>query len=191
MSKDLIIYTKNGDPVKWDQTQATRVENLAIVGVHQAQIAKAEGLEIKTLLALYREELVRGGVKGIGAVAKTCFQMATDGKHPQMTIFYLRTRGKWKYSLEDEIIKNSNANFDYLQKMNKEELEREANRLLFAAQSMDDQRHDLEIGDDPERGSNSAGDRNKPIARGSMALHDAMGYNGRRARPRKASTTIS
>jgi hypothetical protein len=66
-------------------------------GIKQEGITKMLGLRSpKTLRKHFREELDRGAVEAHAQVAQTCYQMANSGKHPQITMFWLRTQGRWR-----------------------------------------------------------------------------------------------
>lgn len=71
------------------------IEMLAGIGLTQQQIADVKGICVETLVKYGEDALKRGKSKGIGKVARKCFEMATSGKHPAMTMFYLKTQGGW------------------------------------------------------------------------------------------------
>src|SRR3954453_13917745 len=76
--------------------QRRRVKMLASLGQRQEQIALVVGIgSTTTLRKHFREELTRGPAEAMANVRKTLFQMATSGKHPAATMFWLKTRARW------------------------------------------------------------------------------------------------
>ncbi|MGI8923681.1 MAG: hypothetical protein ACR2HJ_06510 [Fimbriimonadales bacterium] len=72
------------------------VEVMAACGDTEADIAKAVGMARNSLRKYYKEELAAGQVKAHAAVKVALFEMATSGKCPAATFFWLKTRCKWK-----------------------------------------------------------------------------------------------
>ena len=72
------------------------VEGMSGVGVPEEGIAKTLGIDAKTLRKYFRCELDLGAVKASTAVAQSAFRMATSGKHPAMTMFWLKCRAGWR-----------------------------------------------------------------------------------------------
>jgi hypothetical protein len=54
------------------------------------------GISVPTLEKYYREELDTGLDIANAKVAETLFEMATSGKVPSATYFWLKTRAKWR-----------------------------------------------------------------------------------------------
>ena len=80
-----------------NEEQRRLVRTLSAYGVPQEQIARRIGIRsAKTLRKYYREELDRGAVDANAAVAQTLYQMATSGKCPLATIFWLKTQAAWR-----------------------------------------------------------------------------------------------
>src|SRR3954465_5550016 len=76
--------------------QRRRVKMLASLGQRQEQIALVVGIgSTTTLRKHFREELTRGPAEAMANVRKTLFEMATSGKHPAATMFWLKTRARW------------------------------------------------------------------------------------------------
>src|SRR3954453_12264930 len=76
--------------------QRRRVKMLASLGQRQEQIALVVGIgSTTTLRKHFREELTRGPAEAMANVRNTRFQMATSGKHPAATMFWLKTRARW------------------------------------------------------------------------------------------------
>ena len=77
--------------------QRRRVKMLASLGQRHKQIAMVVGIRSTTTLRKhFREELTRGPAEAMANVRKTLFQMATSGKHPAATMFWLKTRARWE-----------------------------------------------------------------------------------------------
>jgi hypothetical protein len=76
--------------------QRRRVKMLASLGQRPKQIAMVVGIRSTTTLRKhFREELTRGPAEAMANVRKTLFQMATSGRHPAATMFWLKTRARW------------------------------------------------------------------------------------------------
>ena len=70
------------------------VQSMAAFGISHERIALCIGLRSpKTLRRHFREELDLGATKADARVGQTMFQMATSGKNPAATMFWLRCRG--------------------------------------------------------------------------------------------------
>ena len=79
--------------------QRRTVEALAAYGVPEDEIARSvgeHGIDPKTLRKHFRRELDIGATKANSNVAQTAYQMATSGKCPAATIFWLKCRAGWK-----------------------------------------------------------------------------------------------
>lgn len=78
------------------------VEKLAGFGLTSEKIGFFYGLTDVYWAKLCRKNkelkdaMERGRAKAETIVSQTAFQMATSGKHPTMTMFWLRTRAGWK-----------------------------------------------------------------------------------------------
>jgi hypothetical protein len=72
------------------EEQRKNVKSLAAIGVRQHDIAHFINVRSpKTLRKYFREEIDRGELEGYAKVKQTQYQMATDGKHPQVTEAWL------------------------------------------------------------------------------------------------------
>jgi hypothetical protein len=70
--------------------QKHQVKAMSACGVRQTDIAMWVGLRSpKTLRKHFREELDRGRIGADVEVGKTLFKMATSGKRPSATFYYL------------------------------------------------------------------------------------------------------
>ena len=67
------------------------VKSLAVLGIRQQQIARVVGIRSpKTLRKHFRRELSMGSAEAAATVSRVAYEMATSGKYPQMTDFWLR-----------------------------------------------------------------------------------------------------
>lgn len=73
------------------------VKGLAAVGVKQEEIATLVGLKSPiTLRKHFRAELDRGQIEANAQVAQALFKMACSGQNITATIFWLKTRARWR-----------------------------------------------------------------------------------------------
>lgn len=79
-----------------------QVETLAGFGLTDDNIALVIGISEGTLKRRFREELDRGRALAKATVAQTAFKMATSGKQPAMTMFWLKTQCRWKETVVQE-----------------------------------------------------------------------------------------
>ncbi len=73
-----------------------QVERLAKLGISQEQIALFMGMSKQTLSKYYKDIMAIVRIDNICQVAETAFSMAVSGKHPAMTMFYLKTQARWR-----------------------------------------------------------------------------------------------
>jgi hypothetical protein len=73
-----------------------QVETLAGYGLTVEQIGHVLECSHDTVRRHYGAELERGQAVAVAKVAQTAFQMATSGSEPAMTMFWLKTRAKWR-----------------------------------------------------------------------------------------------
>ena len=79
--------------------QKKNVEAMAAYGIPEEDIASTigeHGIDPKTLRKYFRHQLDVGATKANSAVAQTAYQMATSGKYPASTMFWLKCRAGWK-----------------------------------------------------------------------------------------------
>jgi hypothetical protein len=75
-------------PTKEDRKM---VKSLAVLGIRQQQIARVVGIRSpKTLRKHFRRELSMGSAEAAATVSRVAYEMATSGKYPVMTDFWLR-----------------------------------------------------------------------------------------------------
>lgn len=72
------------------------VKAMASYGIPQPDIGKVIGIGHVTLRKYYEAELDTSAVQANAKVAETCFAMATSGKVPAATFFWLKTRAGWR-----------------------------------------------------------------------------------------------
>ena len=76
--------------------QRRLVKSLAAFGIPQEHIARRLGIRsLKTLRKYYRDELDAGSLEANFAVAKTMYGMATSGRHPIASMYWLNNRAGW------------------------------------------------------------------------------------------------
>jgi hypothetical protein len=79
-----------------NEEQRRMVKALAGYGVKQRQIAALLGLASTTTLRKhFAEELRLGTLEAKAQMLGMLFKMAHSGRHPTMTMFWLKTRGGW------------------------------------------------------------------------------------------------
>jgi hypothetical protein len=87
------------------------VKYMAAIGTPHEDIATLLDIRSpKTLRKHFRAELDRGAIEATAKVAGTLFQMATSGKCPAATFFFLKSHG-WKEGPAREPIATSPAPF--------------------------------------------------------------------------------
>ena len=80
------------------------VKSMAAMGIPHEQIAIKIGIRSpKTLRTHFREELDSGATEANYKVAQTLFQMATSGQCPAATIFWSKTRNRFRERDPDEV----------------------------------------------------------------------------------------
>ena len=78
------------------EEQLQRVKALAGYGLSQEQIAAAMSIgSTATLRKHFRDELQRGPLEAQAKVRRSLFRMASSGRHPAATMFWLNTRAGW------------------------------------------------------------------------------------------------
>lgn len=85
-----------------DKRQTVRV--LAGYGLKQEEIVHMIGIRSpKTLRKYFQNELESGTAEASAQVAQTLYKMATSGKHPAATMFWLKTRARWREKSHEEL----------------------------------------------------------------------------------------
>lgn len=80
---------------KLTKQDLSEIEMMAGLGLTQQQIADIKGFCVETLVKHAQKAYKQGKAKAIAKVSKTAFDMATSGRQPTMTKFYLRTQAGW------------------------------------------------------------------------------------------------
>jgi hypothetical protein len=88
---------KNHTPTPETRKQ---VETLAGYGLTVEQIGHVLECSHDTVSRHYPAELERGQAVACAKVAQTAFQMAVGGQEPAMTMFWLKTRARWRETTE-------------------------------------------------------------------------------------------
>jgi hypothetical protein len=115
--------------------QKKTVEAMSAYGISEDEVARAmgdHGIDPKTLRKHFRHELDIGATKANSAVAQTAYQMATSGKCPAATMFWLKCRAGWK---ETNVLQHSGPNGGPIQISNDELEKRITDELARIAAS--------------------------------------------------------
>src|SRR3954467_8674370 len=76
--------------------QRQKVKALAGYGLPHKEIATVAGVGcIATLRKYFPEELTLGPLEAQSNVTRTLFRLATSGRNPAATMFWLKTRARW------------------------------------------------------------------------------------------------
>lgn len=93
------------------------IEKLSGFGMTESQLANLLGVSISTFQlaekakdGLLRQCLLRGRDKAKAKVGETAYRMATSGKCPAMTIFWLKTQCRWKEPPSDVVFPDKDGN---------------------------------------------------------------------------------
>jgi IS30 family transposase len=84
-----------------DARELEQVEKLSGLGMSVRQIGYVIGVSKSTMERRIKDQpelaeaLEKGRAMAIANVSKTAYQLATSGKHPVMTIFFLKCRAGW------------------------------------------------------------------------------------------------
>ena len=86
---------------RYQPTEADRntVKSMAACGFTEESIARCvgvDGIDAKTLRKHFRRELNTSVDKANAAVGNALFKMATSGECPGATIFWMKTRMRWR-----------------------------------------------------------------------------------------------
>jgi hypothetical protein len=89
-------------PFEPNETVIAHVERMAKIGLTTDQIGTILGRGKKTIFRDFdkfpelREAYERGAKHGVDEVSQTAYAMATSGKFPAMTMFWLKCRAQWR-----------------------------------------------------------------------------------------------
>jgi hypothetical protein len=85
------------------EDQRRLVKSMAAMGIPQEEIARKIGARSpKTLRKHFPEELALGSTEANYRVGQTLFQMATSGTCPAATIFWAKTRNRFRERPSDD-----------------------------------------------------------------------------------------
>jgi hypothetical protein len=94
--------TGPGKPFKMTEEELRQVEIMSGLGLRMSDISLILGCSEATLYNKQNEDprikeaFRRGNAKAASQVAQTAFTLAKSGKHPAMTMFWLKCRQRWK-----------------------------------------------------------------------------------------------
>lgn len=83
-------------PKNLSKKELAEVETLAGLGMRFEDIAALKGMCLDTLKKYADDELQRGKAKAKAQVMQTAYKMAMSGKHPAMTMFWLKCQAGWR-----------------------------------------------------------------------------------------------
>lgn len=79
------------------------VRSLAAIGLRQEHICQILHIRSpKTLRKYFAPELAAGHAEALAVVTGKAYEMATSGKYPAMTIFWLKAHARWSEGMEIE-----------------------------------------------------------------------------------------
>jgi hypothetical protein len=87
---------RGGQKRKITDQDREEIKKLAMHGMTIKDIASVKSISIATLKRRCMKEINSGRVFAKAVVQATAYDMAISGKHPAMTIFWLKTRCKWR-----------------------------------------------------------------------------------------------
>lgn len=93
---------RNNKKVEFTDAQVKQLEVLAGLGVPTHQMAAIMDVSPATLDRVIArdkkvaEAILKGAAEASATVRSTAFKMATSGKWPAMTIFWLKVRERWR-----------------------------------------------------------------------------------------------
>lgn len=106
MQENNIAYepSKNSPGFRPSVEQARQVAVMSCLALSPKDIANVLNIELKLLKLYYSRELTVSVHIANAVVARQALAMATSGKNPDMTKFWLKTRAKWKETSSVEIV---------------------------------------------------------------------------------------
>lgn len=102
-------------------------------GIPQSEVAAALEISVNTLKKYYAEQIDGSVTRANAAVINTAYQMATSGKCPAMTIFWLKTRLGWRDVNQVDITSNGES-INWRDKIDDVKSAKEALRVFDEAQ---------------------------------------------------------
>ena len=89
-------------PITLSDEEIKKIEVMAGLGLKMIDISSIMGFSRRVLTNIanrddrVREAIDTGRAKAASQVAQTAFQLAKGGKHPAMTMFWLKCRQRWR-----------------------------------------------------------------------------------------------
>jgi hypothetical protein len=88
---------KTGRPkIEFSEKDANEIIHMAKIGLTISDIADIKQTSISSITRNFKDKMKKARKTGIGKVYETAFNLATSGKCPAMTMFYLKTRAGWR-----------------------------------------------------------------------------------------------
>lgn len=81
---------------EWNADFARTIASLTSVGIPVAVVAKCLDISEDTLRKYYIHELTNARDIANGQVTNTLYRMATSGRHPAATFFWLKCQAGWR-----------------------------------------------------------------------------------------------
>jgi hypothetical protein len=85
-----------------------QIKAMIACGINPTKVAMVFDMTHSELLRSYGKEIATAEAEANATVASSLYHMATSGKHPQASIFWLKSRAGWKDN--PEIIVNIDHN---------------------------------------------------------------------------------
>ena len=89
-------------PKKLTPKEQEEIETMAGLGMRFEDITQMKHMSTDTLKKYAGEYLQRGKAKAKATVMQTAYKMATSGKYPAMTMFWLKTQSGWRENMPSE-----------------------------------------------------------------------------------------
>lgn len=90
-----------GVPYSPSEKDCREVSAMIGLGLSVEQIANIKGVTRETIHHRHQQDIDRGRPMAIAKVAETAYKLATNGKCPAMTMFWLKTQAGWKEARPD------------------------------------------------------------------------------------------
>jgi hypothetical protein len=116
--------------------QIKRVETYAGIGLSVEKMAAIFGISKRTLERIVKAQpevndaLLKGRAIASSTVLKTAYDMATSGKNPVMTIFWLKVREHWKETQVLEHTGKDGAPIEHAEIVDQTQLQKMAQIIL-------------------------------------------------------------
>jgi hypothetical protein len=93
------------------EQELAEIETMAGLGLSFEEIASIKGLSDDTLKKHAKPFLKKGKAKAKAQIAQTAYRMASSGKIPSMTMFWLKTQANWREgTITSEVAENNFTN---------------------------------------------------------------------------------